>query len=195
MRFKMTTGALLSILISLFVIGACVHKPETFSMNIVHNEEDVYFEQSVFSRGSGRYKMGNPDWGGGYHKTFKFSFELDDISSLSYAYLSIESWDVDQRVQPIMLNDEIIGYLGLSVSDESVFRNELFIPSKLEATQLYLPKKFFKQGKNTLRIEAAQGGRVTWTDSFVIGRLDIVVIKVKHGLKPLFLRKNVRVKR
>ena len=43
MRFQMTIGAQLGILISLFIIGACVHKPDTFSMNIVHNEEDVYF--------------------------------------------------------------------------------------------------------------------------------------------------------
>lgn len=190
MRFQMTTGALLSVFLSLFIIGACVHKPDTFSMDIVHNEEDVYFEQSVFSRGSGRYKMGNPDWKGGYHQTFEFSFELDDIASLSYAYLSIETWDVDQRVQPIILNDEIIGYLEPSVTDKSVWTNDLFIPSELEATQLYLPKKFFRQGKNTLRIEAAQGGWWTWTDSFVIGRLDIVVIKIKHGLKPQKLRSN-----
>ena len=135
-------------------------------------------------------RWGTPIGGGGYHQTFNFYFELNDISSIYYAYLSIESWDVDQRVQPIMLNNETIGYLGPSVTDESIFANEWFIPSRLEATQLYLPKKFFKQGKNILRIEAAQGGNVSWTDSFVIGRLDIVVIKVKHGLKPPKTRLN-----
>ena len=128
MRSQMTIGAQLCILLSLLIIGACVHKPDTFSIDIVHNKEDVYFEQSVFSKGPYKYKMGNPDWKD-HHRTFKFSFELDDISSLYYAYLSIESWDVGS-FHPIFLNDKEIGYLRKSIS----------IESEKTGKQLYLPK-------------------------------------------------------
>jgi CHAT domain-containing protein len=174
----MTVGPQLCILIFLLIIGACVHKPDTFSMNVVHNEEDIYFEQSVFSKGSYKYRMGHPDWKD-HHDTFKFSFELDDISSLYYAYLSIETWDVEIH-QPIFLNDKKIGRIEHSTSF-SPRRGTKHIPSKLEATQIYLPKRFFRQGRNALEIKAKVSKRST--DDFAIGRLDIVVIKVKHGSK------------
>ena len=171
MRSQMTISAQLCILISLLIIGACAHKPDSFSMDIVHNKEHVYFEQSVFSKGPYEYKMGHPDWRG-YKQTFKFFFELDDISSLYYAYLSIESWDVGD-FHPIFLNDKEIGYLRKNISIESEKR----------VKQLYLPKRFFRQGRNTLKIKAKINER-RGTDGFAIGRLDIVVIKVKHDSKP-----------
>jgi CHAT domain-containing protein len=176
----MIIGAQFHILISLFIIGACVHKPDTFSMNIVHNKEDVYFEQSVFSKGSGRHIMGHPAWKDHY-QTLQFAFELDDISFLYYAYLSIETWDVEMGLQPILLNGKTIGYLGRSkgVSVSGLGK----IPSKLQATQLYLPKRFFRQGRNILEIKAIVNS-ISDTDSFAIGSLDIVVIKVKHDSKP-----------
>lgn len=183
MRSQMTIGAQFCILISLLIIGACVHKPDTFSMDIVHNEEDVYFGQSLFSKGSDKYKMGHPYWKDHY-QTFKFAFELNDISFLYYAYLSIETWDVEVEGHQILLNDKKIGYLELSTSYESSSRGTSYIPSKLEATQLYLPKKFFRQGRNTLEIKANLETDPRRTDSFAIGRLDIVVIKVKHDSKP-----------
>jgi hypothetical protein len=135
----MNIGAQLCILISLLIIGACAHRPDTFSIDIVHNKEDVYFEQSLFSRSSYPYKMGHPDWHG-YHQTFIFTFELDDISSLYYAYLSIETWDVEIP-QPIFLNDKKIGYIEQS-TNYAPGSTTWYIPSKLEATQMYLPKKF-----------------------------------------------------
>jgi CHAT domain-containing protein len=181
LRSQLTIGAQFCILISLLIIGDCVHKPDTFSMDIVHNEEDVYFGQSLFSKGSGKYKMGHSAWKD-HHQTFKFSFELDDISSLYYTYLSIESWDVE-KLQPISLNDKLIGYLRLSINSESSDRGNTNIPSKLEATQIYLPKRFFRQGQNTLEIKANLRTDPMRTDSFAIGRLDIVVIKVKHDSK------------
>jgi CHAT domain-containing protein len=151
-----------------------VHKPDTFSMDIVHNKEDVYFEQSVFSKGSAKYTMG-PE----HLRTFKFFFELDDISSLYYAYLSIETFSVDWW-HPILLNDQWIGFLSQSITRQ---RGYWYIPHKFEANQIYLPKKFFRQGKNTLEITATPGVDENWKDIFAIGRLDIVVIKVKHGTK------------
>ena len=70
-------------------------------MDLVHNNENVHFEQSVFSKGPYRYKMGPTHWKD-HHESFKFTFELDDISSVYYAYLSIESWDVN-GLHPILL--------------------------------------------------------------------------------------------
>jgi len=180
MRSQMTISAQFSTLIFLLIIGACVHKPDTFSMDIVHNKENVYFEQSVFSKGSTSVKMGHPVWKD-HHQTFKFAFELDDISSLYYAYLSIETWDVEMGLQPILLNGKTIGYLGRSkgVSESGLG----IIPSKLEATQLYLPKRSFRQGRNMLEIKAFVNSK--WdTDSFIIRSPDIVVIKVKRDSNP-----------
>ena len=184
----MKTGTHVCIIISLLIIGACVHKPDTFSMDIVHNKENVYFEQSLFSKGAYKYKMGHPARRD-HHQTLKFAFELDDISSLYYAYLSIETWDVEQRIHPILLNDETIGFLWPSIKKESANRGNFYIPLKLEATQMYLPKKFFRQGRNTLEIKA---GDVTLKtgDVFAIGRVDIVVIKVRHDSKPDKLGSN-----
>ena len=178
MRSQLTIAAQLCILVSLFFIGACVHKADTFSMDIVHNEEEVYFEQNVFSKGSTRYKMGHRAWKD-HHEIFKFDFELDDISSLYYAYLSIESWDVE-TYQPIFLNDNLIGSLKRSINFVFSRKGNRDIPLKLEATQIYLPKRFFRQGQNTFEIRAERRTNPRRMDSFAIGRLDIVVIKVKH---------------
>ena len=181
MKSQMTRGTQLCILISFLVIGACVHKPDTFSMDIVHNEEDVYCEQSVFSKGAYEYKMGHPAWND-YYQTFKFDFELDDISSLYYGYLSIESWDVDD-FHPILLNDKEIGVLRKRIYSLSAKRGGTNIPSKSETKQIYLPKRFFRQGQNTLKVKAKLRAEPSRTDGFAIGRLDIVVIKVKHDSK------------
>jgi CHAT domain-containing protein/tetratricopeptide (TPR) repeat protein len=110
------------------------------------------------------------------HRTFKFSFELDDISSLYYAYLSIETWDVEHNYHKILLNDEFIGYLERSI-DYSVFGMDN-MPPRLEATQMYLPKILFKQGRNTLEIKLGKT-----SDAFALGRLDIVVVNVQHVSK------------
>ena len=183
MRSQLTIAAHLCILVSLLFIGACVHKPDTFSMDIVHNEEDVYFEQNVFSKGSARVKMGHPLWSD-TNQTFKFAFELNDISALYYSYLSIETWDVEDKWHPIFLNDQRIGYLNKSIDSESANRGNTDIPQKLEATQIYLPKRFFRQGLNTLEIKGWFVGSGRWqSDSFSIGRLDIVVVKVRHELQ------------
>jgi CHAT domain-containing protein len=176
MKSQMSLAIKFCILISLLIIGACVHKPDTFSMDIVHNREDVYFEQSVFSKGPNKSKMGH-----NHGLTFNFAFELDDISSLYYGYLSIESWDVDY-FHPILLNDKEIGVLRKRIYTESA-RRGVKKSFKSEVKQLYLPKRFFRQGRNTLEIKAKsykRGG----VDSFAIGRMDIVVIKVKHDSKP-----------
>jgi len=182
MRSQMIIGARLCIIISLLIIGACVHKPDTFSMDIIHNQDTVYFEQSVFSKGSSIYKMGHPAWRD-HNQTFKFAFELDDISALYYTYLSIETWDVEYEMHPIFLNDKKIGYLNKSIDSESANRGNENVPYKLEATQIYLPKRFFRQGLNTLEIKAKVGWRPWQGDSFSIGRLDIVVVKVRHELQ------------
>ena len=181
MRSQMTIGAQFCILISLLIIGACVHKPDTFSMDIIHNQDTVYFEQSVFSKGPVRVKMGHPRWRD-HNQTFKFAFELNDISALYYTYLSIETWDVEVEWNPIFLNDQKIGYLNRSI-DSDANRGNTDIPYKLEATQMYLPKRFFRQGRNTLEIKAAVRSNPRQSDSFAIGRLDIVVVKVKHELQ------------
>ena len=183
MRSQMIRGTQLCIIISLLIIGACVHKPDTFSMDIIHGQDTVYFEQSVFSRGYGRYKMGHPFWRD-THQTFKFAFELDDISALYYTYLSIETWDVEWDLShPILLNDQKIGYLNKSIDSESANRGNTDIPYQLEATQIYLPKRFFRQGLNTLEIKAKVRSNPWQSDSFAIGRLDIVVVKVRHELQ------------
>ena len=110
-------------------------------------------------------------------------FELDDISALYYTYLSIETWDVEAPFHPIFLNDQKIGYLNRSI-DSDPNRGNTDIPYKLEATQIYLPKRFFRQGLNTLEIKAWFVGSGQWqSDSFSIGRLDIVVVKVRHELQ------------
>ena len=173
MRAQMIRGTQLCIIISLLIIGACVHKPDTFSMDIIHNQDTVYFEQSMFSKGSGRYKMGHPALRD-HNQTFKFTFELNDISALYYTYLSIETWDVQYEMHPIFLNDQKIGYLNKSI-DSDPNRGNTDIPYKLEATQIYLPKRFFRQGLNTLEIKAKVGSNQWQSDSFAIGRLDIVV--------------------
>jgi len=157
MRSQMTIGAHVGILISLLIIGACVHKPDTFSMNITHNKENIYFEQRVF--------------------------ELDDISSLYYAYLSIETQNVDRAYHPILLNDKKIGYLKRNISQKP-FAGIRFFPSKFETTQMYLPKRFFKQGRNTLEINLTFYAGRSHTDQYDIGRLDIVVTKIKYDSKP-----------
>jgi len=182
MRTQMTVGAQLCILISLLIIGACVHKPDTFSMDITHNKEKVYFEQHVFSKGPTRWKMGYD-----HPMPFKFAFELDDISSINYAYLSIQTRDVDKAYHPILLNDKKIGYLKRNIGElpgRGVGRGARFIPARLETTQMYLPKRFFKQGRNTLEIKLTYYAGHTHTDSYAIGRLNIVVTKVKHDSKP-----------
>ena len=181
MRSHLTIIAQLCVLLSLFIIGACVHKPDTFSMDIVHNKEDVYFEQNVFSKGIGRKQMIYP-------QTFKFNFELDDISSLYYAYLSIETYNV-QMWHPILLNDQWIGFLSRSIT---TYKGYWYIPAKLEATQIYLPKKFFRPGQNTLEIKASPGVNPRWTNTFVIGRLDIVAIKVEHSSKTDKVESNAK---
>ena len=99
MRSQLNTLARFYILIYFLVIGACVHKTNTFSAQITHNDERVYLEQTVFSKGAARYKMGHP-YSKDHHQTFEFSFELDAISSIYYAYLSIESWDVEGMAHP-----------------------------------------------------------------------------------------------
>ena len=43
----MTIGARFYILISLLIIGACVHKPDTFSMDLVHNNENVFYAPAL----------------------------------------------------------------------------------------------------------------------------------------------------
>ena len=106
MKFMFSKWAQFFIVISLLSNAACVHKPNSFSLNISHNEENVYYEQNLFSKGPYRYKMGHPDWKD-HHQTFKFSFELEDISFLYYAYLSIETWDVE-RWHHLLLTDEKI---------------------------------------------------------------------------------------
>jgi hypothetical protein len=182
MRAQMIRGTQLCIIISLLIIGACVHKPDTFSMDIIHNQDTVYFEQSVFSKGPYRVKMGHPQWRD-HNQTFKFAFELNDISALYYTYLSIETWDVEVPWNPIFLNDQKIGYLNRSI-DSDANRGNTDIPYKLEATQIYLPKRFFRQGLNTLEIKAwFVGSGHRQSDSFSIGRLDIVVVKVRHELQ------------
>jgi CHAT domain-containing protein len=178
----MKTGTVFCILISLFITVACVHKPDTFSMDIYHNKEKIYFEQSVFSKGSYNYKMGDPQYRN-QNQTFKFSFELDDISTLYYAYLSIETWDVEFGLShPILLNGKKIGYLKSSVMGESQDKGNSYIPKNLEATQMYLPKRFFRQGQNLLKIKWVVPPNDPRRDSFAIQRLDIVVVKVKNDL-------------
>jgi tetratricopeptide (TPR) repeat protein len=182
MRSQLALSAQLCILVSLFIFGACVHKPDTFSIEIIHNEEGVCFEQNVFSKGSYKYKMGHRA-SKDHHQSFKFDFELDDISSLYYAYLSIETWDVE-TYQPLFLNDKLIGSLTRSINYDFGRKGNADIPFKLEATQIYLPKRFFRQGQNTLEIRAELRTSPRHMDSFAIGRLDIVVIKVKHDSMP-----------
>ena len=181
MRSKMIIGAQFCILISLLIIEACVHKSDSFSMDIVHNKEDVYFEQNLFSKGSYPYLMGHPHWIAKRNTTFKFTFQLDDISSIYYGYLSLESWDVESRGHKILLNGKIMDYLPISTTVHfgPTFSNET--PANLEDTQIYIPKRFFEAGQNTLEIKALIYPDKWATDSFSIGRLDIVVVKVKSG--------------
>lgn len=164
MRSQIAIIARLCILVTLLIIGACVHKPDTISINIVHNEKNVYLEHSVFSKGSGYYWIGPRR-----ASQFKFSFELDDISTMNYAYMSIETFGVTTS-HSISMNDEKIGVLwGYEIINK-------FERKKAE-TQMYIPKRYFKQGRNTLKIIAGP-----WED-FAIGRFDIVVVKVKQDLQ------------
>jgi len=97
--------------------------------------------------------------------------------------MSIETWDVEAPFHPIFLNDQKIGYLNRSI-DSDPNRGNTDIPYKLEATQIYLPKRSFRQGLNTLEIKASMiANNPRHSDSFAIGRLDIVVVKVRYELQ------------
>ena len=66
------------------------------------------------------------------------------------------------------MNDEKIGALwGWSLGTSRYER-------KTTETQMYFPKRYFKQGRNTLKIIAGP------YEDFAIGRLDIVAVKVKQ---------------
>ena len=155
MKSQMSFAVKFCILISFLIFGACAHKPDTFSMNISHNGENVYLKHSVISRGAALYKMGPPQYSHlGYHQTFNFIFEVDDISSMYHAYLSIETWDVEAAAfwHPILLNNKLIGYLDRSI-DYNAGRADSGAPTELGATQIYIPKQIIKEGKNILTIK------------------------------------------
>jgi len=179
MRSQMTIYAQFSVFISLLLIGACVHKPETFSMDIVHNDEEVYFEQSVFSKGSAPVTLGHPEWG--HSPGYQFKFEIDNISNIYYGYLSIVSWDVEVPHHKIFLNGAHIDYVPISkvVHWGPTLGGHKNIPRYLGDTQIYLPSKFFKQGLNTFEIEPVIKPDKWKTDTFTIKDLDVVIVKTE----------------
>jgi CHAT domain-containing protein len=157
----------------------CVHSSESFSVNILHNNEEVRFEQDLFSKGSFPVTMGHPGWG---HRTnYEFDFELDNIDDIYYGYLSIVTWDVEWVAHEILLNAESIGYLPISkvVDFGPTPGGEKNIPKSLGDTQIYLPKQFFKKGINILKIYPRINTSNKYnSDTFTIKDLDIVIVKV-----------------
>ena len=180
LRFKvwLTECISLALVTVMLTCGGCVHKAVEFSAVISHDKKNVYFEQEMFSKGSYNYKMGPPAWGDNQIK-FTFQFELKDISSIYYAYISIATWDVDNP-HPIFLNGKRAGYLKRNLyqnyHDGGGGANQ-FISPNLEATQFYLPKAYFVKGTNTLTIDALVAS--TTGDQFAIGGLDIVIVRVQ----------------
>ena len=179
----------LILLVTGCLLSSCVHKPKRFTINYRHDNENVVFEHQVFSKGPGPVMIGDPRieirrrgqvpylLTSGYD----FSFYIDDLEGFYYAYLSIETWEVEQH-HKILLNGEFLGFLKMD--PHSLYSGSPFQVRnpELEAVQMYIPRRFFKAGKNTLTIKAhIRHDAKSATDSFGLGDLDIVIVHIRQA--------------
>ena len=186
----------------LFILlwAGCSHTSKTFKINLVHDNENIQFEQEFFSQeyhlnenGDPTNLLGIPAWIDCAQK-YEFRFDLNDLSTLYYLYLSIETFEVEQSVHPIYLNKKKLGYLQKSTYQyEGGPTYPQGTPTKFQATQFYLPKELLKTGKNVLEIRHA------WpkikVDKFAIGKVSIVVVHINRGISDNEIRDQKSAKR
>jgi len=99
--------------------------------------------------------MGSLGIAGGVRKSYQFDFSLKDTRRIRYAYLSIDTLDVDHPENPLFLNGHPIGFLkraGYGVNQDKWYAGQAG-PQKRKKqarTQRYLPASYFRSGQNTI---------------------------------------------
>jgi CHAT domain-containing protein len=188
---------MVNLLVLSAIFAGCTHKPKTLKINLEYENENIQFKQEFFSKetvlGSDTIMMGIPRWKE-CRQRYKFRFILDDLSSLYYVYLSIESFEVEETHHPIYLNNKKLGHLKKSTHRyEGGPTYPLGTPIKFHATQFYLPKEYLKTGKNVLEVNHA------WPksdgDKFALGRIDVVAVYINDELSKKEVKDRKREER
>ncbi len=174
----------LAILFCLFLfLEACASQSTSIQISIPQGKENLHLEQELFQS---RFPMGS------------FDFNLKNPELIRYAYLSIDTTDVDHPENPLFFNSHPIGFLsraGYGPNQDEWYAGQSGSKKRerQSRTQRYLPASYFQPGKNTITFShqkvrrASQGGQIVH-EQYTIKKIDLVVIKVRtlqHSPLPL----------
>jgi len=79
-----------------FLSAACVSQSTSINITIPLGRESLHLEQELIQSQSLGVQMGSLGRGGGVRKSYQFDFKLKDTDRIRYAYLSIDTLDVDR---------------------------------------------------------------------------------------------------
>ncbi|MEE4599914.1 MAG: CHAT domain-containing tetratricopeptide repeat protein [Desulfobacteraceae bacterium] len=168
--------------------GACAHRPASFNIYIPQGENHLVLEQELYQNW-GQVRMGHQGRGQPGRKSYTFSFNMNDLEGIRYAYLSIDCLGVDRPKNPISLNGHPIGFLqrggygttfGVGYAGDQGPREKLV----QARTQRYLPGSYFRSGKNTLQFgqqklySSKTDGQVS-LENYTIKNINLAVYKVR----------------
>ncbi len=165
------------------ILGGCASQSTSIQISIPQGKETLHLEQELFQN---HFPMG------------AFNFNLKNPELIRYAYLSIDTTDVDHPENPFFLNGHPIGFLsraGYGPNQNQWYAGQSGYKERerQSRTQRYLPASYFKPGKNTITFShqkvrrASQGGQIIY-EQYTIEKIDLAVIKVRtsqHSPLPL----------
>jgi len=112
MLFFKNRIALIGLLLALACFNkACITQSTSIKIMIPQGQENLHLEQELFQSQDLGVQMGPLGRGGGVRKSYQFDFSLKDKARIRYAYLSIDTADVDRPENPLYLNGHPIGFL------------------------------------------------------------------------------------
>jgi len=182
------------VLVGLLIILACLNKAcitqsTSIKIMIPQGKENLHLEQELFQSQNLGVQMGPLGRGGGVRKSYQFDFSVKDTDRIRYAYLSIDTVDVDRPENPLHLNGHPIGFLkraGYGINQDKWYAGQDGLKKRKRAarTQRYLPAAYFQDGKNTITIghhklhQANQHGKVSY-EQYTIRKISLAVIKTR----------------
>jgi len=167
--------------------GACVSSSTNLQITIPQGRENLHLEQELFQSRNLGVQMGSSGSGGGVRQSYHFDFNLKETQRIRYAYLSIDTLDVDHPENPLFLNGHPIGFLkraGYGINQDEWYAGQAG-PKKRKKqarTQRYLPASYFRSGKNTIEFghqkvrSANRGGRINY-ERYIIKRINLAIIR------------------
>jgi len=169
--------------------GACAHQPASFNIHIPQGKNHLVLEQELYQNW-GQVQMGHQGRGQPGLTSYTFSFTMNELEQIRYAYLSIDCLNVDRPENPIQLNGHPIGFLQRGgwhgTASGTWYAGDKGPREKRNQarTQRYLPGSYFRSGINSLQFghqkqrSSKNGGQVS-LESYTIQNITLAVYKVR----------------